>query len=63
MMRFFSAFIRGQLGYISAHVIAICLFLFYYFVIPDYWFLCTLLTIVTGGAISIYRATKNKKKH
>ncbi|WP_206192103.1 hypothetical protein, partial [Serratia marcescens] len=33
-------------------------FCFFYFVVPDFWFLCSLLTILIAGAIKIYKAHK-----
>lgn len=60
-MGFIPAFIKGQLGYIGAHAIVIFLFLFYYIIIPDYWFLCTFFTIIIWGGVSIYLSIKKER--
>lgn len=60
-MRIFSVLFRGVLEDLIAHAVVIFLFIFYYFVFPDYWFLCSLLTIIAAGAIKIFRSHKEKK--
>lgn len=60
-MKFFSVLFRGVLEDLIAHAVVIFLFVFYYFVFPDYWFLCSFLTIIVAGAIKVFRSYKAKK--
>lgn len=62
-MGFLNWLFKDQIGYISAHVVVVFLFVFYYFLIPDYWFLSSLLTVVVWGAISIYLSARKKKRN
>lgn len=57
-MRFFSSFFKEILEDLTVYAVVIFLFVFYYFVVPDFWFLCSLLTILIVGAIKIYKAHK-----
>ena len=59
-MSFFSWLFKEILEVLTIYVINILLFVFYYFVVPDYWFLCSLLTFVIFSAINIYCAYKKK---
>lgn len=45
---------------LTVYAVIILNFAFYYFVVPDYWFLCSLLTIFIFGAIKVFREHKNK---
>lgn len=60
-MRFIPKFITGSVGYIGAHAIIIFLFLFYYFIFPDYWFLCTFFTVIIWGGVSVYFAIRKER--
>lgn len=53
-MTFLSAFFKELLEDLSVYVIVIFLFVFYYFLVPDYWFLCSILTIIVWGAFRIF---------
>ncbi|RTF49606.1 hypothetical protein, partial [Serratia marcescens] len=55
---FFSSFFKEILEDLTVYTVVIFLFVFYYFVVPDFWFLCSLLTILIAGAIKIYKAHK-----
>lgn len=57
-MRFFSSFFKEILEDLTVYTVIILLFVFYYFVFPDFWFLSSLLTILIYGAIKIYKAHK-----
>ncbi|SCC57049.1 hypothetical protein GA0061070_10395 [Kosakonia oryziphila] len=57
-MRFLSSFFKEILEDLTVYTVIIFLFIFYYFVVPDFWFLCSLLTILIAGAIKVYRAHK-----
>lgn len=57
-MRFLSSFFKEILEDVTVYTVVIFLFVFYYFVVPDFWFLCSLLTILIVGAIKFYRAHK-----
>lgn len=58
-MRFSSSFFKGVLEDLTVYTVLIFIFAFYYFVAPDYWFLCGLLTILIVGAVKVFRAYKN----
>lgn len=59
-MSFFSSFFKEILEDLTVYTVIILLFVFYYFVVPEYWFLCGLLTILIFGAIKVFRTYKNK---
>lgn len=59
-MSFFSSFFKEILEDLTVYAVIILIFVFYYLVVPDYWFLCSLLTILIFGAIKVFRAHKNK---
>lgn len=59
-MSFFSSFFKEILEDLTAYAVIIFLFVFYYFVVPDFWFLCSLLTILIFGVVNVFRAYKNK---
>lgn len=57
-MSFLSAFFKEILEDLIAYAIVIFLFVFYYFVVPDYWFLSGLMTIFVVGAVRFFRVYK-----
>lgn len=59
-MSLLSSFFKEILEDLTVYTVVIFLFVFYYFVVPDYWFLCSLLTILIFGAVKVFRAYKNK---
>ncbi|AXF75142.1 hypothetical protein AV903_01855 [Erwinia tracheiphila] len=59
-MRLLSLFFKEILEGLTVYAIVMFLFVFYYFVVPDYWFLCSLLTILIFGAIRFFRVHKNR---
>jgi len=60
MKSFLQRFLKDTFSYLSITAIVVLLFLFYYFVIPDYWFLCSVLTIVIAAAVEIYLYCQKK---
>lgn len=62
MKEFVNIFIKDTVSYLSTILYVILLFLFYYLIIPEYWFLCTLLTIIAFGALKILYFAKRKNK-
>jgi len=59
-MSLLSSFFKEILEDLTVYTVVIFLFVFYYFVVPDYWFLSSLLTILIFGAVKVFRAHKNK---
>jgi len=62
MKNFLQSFFRDTASYLSISVIVVLLFLFFYFVTPDYWFLCSVFTIIIAAVVEIYLFSKKKKK-
>ena len=62
MKSFLQRFLKDTVSYLSITAIVVLLFLFYYFVIPDYWFLCSVLTIIIAAAVEIYLYSQKKNK-
>lgn len=60
-MTFFSSFFKELLGDAAVYAVVIFLFVFYYFVVPDYWFLCSFFTIIAWGAFRIFISARSKK--
>lgn len=58
MMNLLFVFFKDVASYFSVSVIVVFLFVFYYFIIPDYWFLCSILTIILGGGIRVFLLSK-----
>lgn len=62
-MNFLLSFFKDVFGYISIYMVVILLFVFYYFTIPEYWFLCSILTIITFGGVKVFLSVcKSKSK-
>ena len=57
-----SPFLKEILNDLKVYVIIISLFTFYYFTIPGYWFLCSIVTIIIYGIIKIVIASKKSNK-
>ena len=57
-----SPFFKEILNDLKVYVIIISLFTFYYFAIPEYWFLCSIVTIIIYGIIKIVIASKKSNK-
>ena len=57
-MTFLSAFFKELPEDLSVYIIVIFLFVFYYFFVPDYWFLCSILTIIAWGAFRIFMSVR-----
>lgn len=57
-----SLFFKEILNDLKVYVIIISLFTFYYFAIPRYWFLCSIVTIIIYGIIKIVIASKKSNK-
>lgn len=57
-MSMFSSFFKEILEDLTVYAVVVLLFVFYYLVVPDYWFLCSLLTILIFAAVKILRAYK-----
>lgn len=38
------------------------LFVIFYFLVPDYWFLCSVLTVVIVGGVRVYTSVKKNEK-
>ncbi|KLE94894.1 hypothetical protein YA22_07930 [Klebsiella aerogenes] len=53
-----SSFFKETINNLKVYVIIISLFTFYYFAIPEYWFLCSIFTIIIYGIIKIVIASK-----
>jgi len=63
-MSMFSSFFKEILEDLTVYAVVVFLFVFYYLVFPDYWFLCSLLTILIFAAVKIFRVCiKNRVKH
>ncbi|AUX71138.1 hypothetical protein [Erwinia pyrifoliae] len=62
MKSFFQAFLKDMASYLSINVIVIVLFAFYYFVVPDYWLLCSVLTLVIAAVVEIFIIANKKRK-
>ncbi len=60
MKNFFSRFFKEMFSGVITNVIVILLFVFFYFTIPDYWFLCSLFTVIVYVCIDIYAYHKKK---
>lgn len=58
-MKAFLYFLKDTASDLIVNVAVIILFVFYYFVVPDYWFLSSVLTIVAVGAFRIFFSKKN----
>nr|WP_244316914.1 hypothetical protein [Mixta theicola] len=59
-MNFLSSFLKELIDDLKVYVIVISLFVFYYFVVPKYWFLCSVITVVVWGAFKIFFLKRNK---
>lgn len=59
-MSMFSSFFKEILEDLTVYAVVVLLFVFYYLVVPDYWFLCSLLTILIFAAVKILRAYKKQ---
>lgn len=59
-MSFFSFVFRGLKEYFLIEVLVLVVFIFYFFVFPEYWFLCSFFTFVIGGGVYLF--TGNNKK-
>ncbi|RNT35249.1 hypothetical protein B9037_005805 [Klebsiella aerogenes] len=57
-----SSFFKEILNDLKVYVIIISLFTFYYFAIPEFWFLCSIFTIIIYGVIKIVIASRKSNK-
>ena len=60
-MNFLLSFFKYFFCYISIYIVVILLFVFYYFTIPGYWFLCSVLTIIIFGGVKVFLSVCKKK--
>lgn len=58
-MKILLYFLKDTASDLIVNMVVIFLFVFYYFVVPDYWFLSSLLTIVAVGTVRIFFSKKN----
>lgn len=59
-MSFLSSFLKPLLEDLTVYALIILLFVFYYFAVPDYWFLCSILTVIAWGIFRIFLAGRKK---
>jgi len=57
-MKILLYFLKDTASDFIVNMVVIFLFVFYYFVVPDYWFLSSLLTIVAVGTVRIFSLKK-----
>jgi len=62
MNDFLRVFIKDILSYLSISIVVLLLFVVYYFTIPSYWFLCSLVTIFIAAIFDIFVLSKKKNK-
>lgn len=56
------AFLKEFFSGIFVNIVIVLLFIFFYFFIPDYWFLCSLLTLIIYGCVDVFLYQKKKRK-
>lgn len=61
-MRFWFFFLKDALSYLCVCIVVVLLFVFYYFIVPDYWFLCSIFTIIIVGIFDVFFFSGNKIK-
>nr|AWH59639.1 hypothetical protein [Edwardsiella tarda] len=54
-------FLKDTFSYLGVCVVVISLFVFYYFTLADYWFLCSVLTIVLAGVCKVFFISKKRR--
>lgn len=59
-MRFLSFIFRGLCDYFIPQILILAVFVFYFFIVPDYWFLCSFFTFIIGSGIYLFIGYKNK---
>jgi len=56
------SFLKEFFSGVFTNIVVVLLFVFFYFFIPDYWFLCSLLTLIIYGCVDVFIYKKKRKK-
>jgi len=61
MKKAIAALFKDTATYLGICLAVLFLFFFYYFAVPDYWFLCSVLTIIIAAVLELIFWSRRKK--